>query len=140
MLSHRHFGFFILLGLALLWSNSAYSQSNTTNDTPLNAVRLFKANLDRDSITSVCELMAEEDASGPLQRIHFEKMQNSLREIINLWRGVQFSYGVTEINSSKQPFRASMTVSVPKLKQEVSFTLLKFETGWYISDIEIFFK
>ena len=84
--------------------------------------------------------MAEEDASGPLQRIHLEKMQNSLRVIFNLWRGVQFSSGVPHINSSQQPFRATTTVSVPELKQEVSYTLLKFETGWYISDIEIFFK
>lgn len=118
----------------------AVSQATTVSADPMTTVEQFKKSLDADDVESMCELMAESDGSGPLKRLHFEKMQSSMSELIKLWQYTPFSYGASEINDGKTPYRATVQVIARQMKQEVRFTLLKFGARWYISDIEIFFK
>ncbi len=126
--------------LTLAIPTIAGAQTTESTDAALKTVLLFKSSLDQDSITTMCGLMAEEDASGPLKRLHYEKMQSSLSELVKLWQYAQFTYGEANINTSKTPYRAVVRVSASQLRQDITFTLLKFGTGWYISDIEIYFK
>lgn len=110
------------------------------NDTPLRALQSFKGKLDENDLVAACGLMAESDGSGPLKREHYEQMQTSLDGLAKMWEGVEFYFGGPEVNTSKQPNVAVATASLNRPKQEVNFTLLKFGTNWYISDIQIFFK
>ncbi len=126
--------------LSLAMPTSAVAQTTESTDAVLKTVQLFKSSLDQDSVTTMCGLMAEEDGSGPLKRLHYEKMQSSLSELIKLWQYASFTYTEPDINTSKMPYRAVVRVGASQLKQDITFTLLKFGTGWYISDIEIYFK
>ncbi len=124
----------------LLLPATAVAQTSESTDAVLKTVQLFKSSLDQDSITTMCELMTEDGGAGPLKRLHFEKMQSSLSELINLWRYTPFSYNEPEISTAKVPYRAVVNVTASQLKQNITFTLLKFGSNWYISDIEIYFK
>ncbi len=118
----------------------ASAQTTEPSDAVLRTVQLFKSSLDQDSITTMCELMAEEDGSGPLKRLHFEKMQSSLSELIKLWKYAAFSYDEPEIHTSTAPYKAIVRVTASQIRQNVTFTLTNFGSNWYISDIEIYFK
>ncbi|HXG37296.1 MAG TPA: hypothetical protein VNL36_00855 [Bacteroidota bacterium] len=110
------------------------------NDTPLKTVEQFKATLDKSDLAGLCLFMAEDDASGPLKRIHYEQMQRSLENLMTMWRGQRFIYSVVEIGTGKQANQASIKVEVPNLSQQIKFVLLKFNNAWYIFDMEIYFK
>ena len=119
---------------------TAHSQQPSSDDDPLASVRQFKSKLDADDIPSMCALLTESDRSAPLTRLHFESMQMSMSELVKLWRYTPFTYGGMEISSDKTPNQAFVHVTAYQLKQEVRFTLLQFDSSWYIADIEIFFK
>lgn len=136
---NRRMGLAVLVA-ALLLPTKAVSQAMDASDDPLTTVQQFKNSLDADNVSTMCKLMAESDGSGPLSRLHFEKMQSSMSELIKLWQYTSFAYGGSEINTGKTPFQATVRVIASQLKQEVKFTLLKFGSNWYISDIEIYFK
>ncbi len=127
------------LGLLLLPTTAA-SQTSESTDAVLKTVQLFKSSLDQDSITTMCQLMTEDGGAGPLKPLHFEKMQSSLSELIKLWKYASFSYNEPEISTAKTPYRAVVNVEASQLRQRITFTLLKFGSNWYISDIEIYFK
>jgi hypothetical protein len=112
--------------------------TTTTNDTPLKAVQLFKSALDANNVERICGYLTEEDGSGPLKRIHYEKTQRSLEGLIAMWQGRTFQYGTTTY--SKNDTRATVNVEVPSLSQSVQFILLKFGNRWYVFDMEIYFK
>lgn len=126
--------------MTLAVSPTAISQVAASLDAPAATVRQFKASLDQNNLSSMCSLMAESDRSGPLTTLHFEKMQSSMSELVKLWQYTAFSYGGTTIDDNRKPTVATVHVTASQLKQEVRFTLLRFTTGWYISDIEIYFK
>lgn len=116
------------------------SPQTLVNDTPVKTVEQFKATLDRSDLAGLCLFMAEDDASGPLKRIHYEQMQRSLENLMVMWRGQRFVYGTVELGTGKQANQASVKVEVPNLSQQIKFVLLKFGTAWYIFDMEIYFK
>jgi hypothetical protein len=131
---------FVVVMAVMLIPSKAVSQASDDSEDPLSTVQQFKKNLDADDISSMCERMSESDGSGPLARLHFEKMQSSMSELVKLWQYTSFSYSSSQIFADKTPNQAIVMVTATQLKQEVKFTLLKFGSGWYISDIEIYFK
>jgi hypothetical protein len=129
-----------MLCVTTLLSSIAVSQVSPGSSNPMTTVEQFKKSLDAGNVTSMCGFMAESDSSGPLVRLHFEKMQQSMSELIKLWQYTSFAYGGTQINTDAAPPIATVHVSAAQLKQEVTFSLLRFDTGWYICDIQIYFK
>lgn len=127
----------ILLVVLLLQQTSPQTP---VNDTPLKTIEQFKATLDKSDLAGLCLFMAEDDASGPLKRIHYEPMQRSLENLMTMWRGQRFVYGAVELGTGKQANQASVRVEVPNLSQQIKFVLLKFGNAWYIFDMEIYFK
>ena len=133
---------------ALLWavtitfaiSQPAISQVVASVDDPAGTIRKFKTSVDENDLSSMCSLMAESDSSGPLTPLHFEKMQSSMSELVKLWQYTSFSFNGTTIDENEMPPRATVKVTASQIKQQVRFALLKFKTGWYICDIEIYFK
>ncbi len=121
--------------LVVVWSLQLCAQS----DTPFKSVQGFKAALDNNDLSTLCQYMAEDDGSGPLKRIHYEQMQRSIEGLVSLWRGVPFSYP-NEPVYNKTRTEATIKVEVPTLSQEIKFTLLKFGNAWYIFDVEIYFR
>jgi hypothetical protein len=119
---------------------TALCQDERASADPVEIVQQFKTVLDANDVTSMCRLMTESDHSSPLSRLHFESMQSSMNELVTLWRYAPFAYGQMTINSNKTPSNATVWVSVGQLKQDVRFTLLKFPAGWFIADIEIYFR
>ncbi len=107
---------------------------------PQRVVQNFKGSLDDDNISGMCASMTESDRSGPLNRIHYETMQSSVTELVKLWRYASFTYTGVEIQDERTPNRALVHVTAAQLRQDITFTLLKFGSGWYICDIEIYFK
>jgi hypothetical protein len=130
---------FAQIALVVLLLQQVNPQS-PVNDTPLKTVEQFKATLDRGDLVGLCPLMAEEDASGPLKRIHYEEMQRSLENLMTMWRSQRFIFGAVELGTGKQANQANVRVEVPSLSQQIKFTLLKFGNAWYIFDMEIYFK
>ncbi len=110
------------------------------SDDPQVVVQNFKASLDDDNISGMCAVMAETDRSGPLSRLHYETMQGSMSELVKMWRYVSFTFGQVEIHNEKTPNWALVHISADQLKQEITFTVLKFGSGWYICDVEIYFR
>lgn len=133
-------GLSAILLVTTLLSSVAVSQASTDADDPMTTVQQFKKSLDAGDVTSMCAFMAESDSSGPLSRLHFEKMQQSMSELIHLWQYTSFAYGSTQTKTDVVPPRATVRVSATQLKQTVTFSLLKFDTGWYICDIQIYFR
>lgn len=129
-----------LLFCVVVFSARVFGQDAATSDDPMTTVQHFKTSLDAEDVTAMCELMAESDGSGPLKRLHFETMQSSMSELIKLWRYVPFSYDAADINTDKTPNKANVRVTVSQLKHQVRFSLLKFDSSWYIADVEIYFK
>lgn len=115
-------------------------QAFMIGDTPQKTVEEFKKSVDENDMYAVCQVVTEEDGSGPLKSIRFEQMSRSLESLTSLWRGQPFIYGDVEISTDKKPDQATVKVEVPNLSQEVKFVLLKFGNAWYIFDMEIYFK
>lgn len=115
-------------------------QALAQDSTPTATVRQFKEKLDAADFQGACKLMAETDQSGPLKLKHYEQMQLSLDGLAKMWRGATFSLGNEQINTDTQPPSATVAVSVTGPNQDVKMKLLKFDSTWYIVDIEIFFK
>ncbi len=118
----------------------AFAQVNGSSTDPTATVQSFKKSLDAADVTGMCKFMAESDSSGPLNPLHFEKMQSSMSELIKLWQFASFSYNDADIDDGKTPAQAVVRISISQMKQEVRFSLLNFGTAWYIIDIEIYFK
>jgi hypothetical protein len=140
MTRNIRWSFLVCIAATMLLSSGGLAQESETSGTPLDVVEQFKSSLDQDSVSVMCSLMAEDDDSGPLKPLHFEKMQSSLSELIKLWQYASFSYDEPTIDATRTPNRARVRVSISQLHQQVTFTLLKFGSSWYISDIEIYFK
>ncbi len=121
-------------------AGTARCQDDRASADPMETVQQFKFDLDANDITSMCLLMTESDHSAPLSRLHFEGMQSSMNELVRLWRYTPFAYGQMTIDDGKTPSRATVWVSADQLRQNIRFTLLRFPTGWFIADIEIYFK
>ncbi len=107
---------------------------------PTEIVQQFKSDIDANDVTAMCTLMTESDHSAPLSRLHFESMQSSMNELVKLWQYTSFTYGQMTTDNSKKPLQATVWVAAGQLRQDVKFTLLKFPAGWFIADIEIYFK
>ena len=107
---------------------------------PTDIVRQFKERLDENDFQGACKLMAETDQSGPLKLKHYEQMQLSLDGLAKMWAGATFSIGNAQINSDALPPSATVAVTFAHPNQEVKVKLLKFDSAWYIVDIEIYFK
>lgn len=107
---------------------------------PKETIQSFKSFLDKGAVESLCKLMAESDGSGPLRAENFDAMRASIENLIPLWRGQTFYYYAVMNEETKNPPRAVVTIELPQLKHYAKFTLLRFNTLWYIADIEIVFK
>ncbi len=108
-------------------------------ETPMRTVEDFKRLVDRGDLVGLCRLMSEPDGSGPLKTSSYEQVQLSFENLVRMWGGQSFSY-VSERYISGSPQRATVVVKMARLSQEVKFTLVKLEAGWFVSDIEILFK
>jgi len=107
---------------------------------PKETIQNFKSYLDNGAVESLCKLMAESDGSGPLQAENFDVMRASLENLIPLWRGQTFYYSAIIVEETKTPPRAVVTIELPQRKHQAKFTLLRFDSLWYIANIEIIFK
>lgn len=134
----------LLLVLCVFSAGTAQAQVADTSklqlETPVMTLQKFKAALDKTDYPSICRMMAEEDASGPLKAVHYEQMQRSIEGLVNMWRGMPFQYVTTTIRTEGTPPACTIHVNVLNLRQEVKFVLLKFGRSWYVFDIEIYFK
>jgi len=124
----------------LLLASTNLSGILQAGDTPMRTVEEFKRLIDRSDLVGLCRLMAEADGSGPLKTSNYEQTQLSFENLGRMWSGHSFSYVSERYSSTAATQRATIVVRIARHDQEVRFTLLKFETGWYISDIEIFFR
>lgn len=114
-----------ILSIMLLLVGLQTTGAFAFGDTPLKTVQQFKQALDANNGAALCQLMVEEDGSGPVKRIHYEQMQRSIEGLVALWRGVPFSYGSEPVIISRQN-QATVKATVPSLSQDVKFILLKF--------------
>lgn len=129
-----------ILLIAIVPAMARQDSTKTQTETPVLVLQKFKAAVDRNDYATICKLMAEDDASGPLKPVRYEQMQRSLEGLVNMWRGTPFHYSTVTVQTKEGLHQSTVHVNVLNLRQEVRFVLLKFGTSWYIFDIEIFFK
>ncbi len=125
-----------LISLLLVGASWAAGQAK---DSIGGVVEKFKQALDRNDYEGMCAVMTEEDGSQALKRINYERMQQSLQDLVSMWRGNPFQYGKATFDPEVKN-KATVQVAIINTSQDVKFTLLQFGQKWYIFDIEIYFR